>query len=952
LWNLSLYKDSVSQTSLISSVASNTSLTVTDLNPGTYIAIEADSTGWQQLGKIINGEQFISTTRVDTFTLATGQSRTIDFVNCRPKIIIRKFVDSDGLFSTTGDRNFKTWSISLYKDTVTSNNLISQCTSCESLVVFNPPFDTYIALEADSVGWQHIGKVVDGVPIASSTRTDTFVYSSGQIKTIDFVNFNPNKIIIRKLYDSDGLLSTTQDRSIKRWSLRLYKETMSNLIASVSASESLLVENLGNGTYIVVEGDSLGWVNIGKIRNGVVFAGQFAAYTFTVTGGQTFTVDFINTAPHVSITKFKDLDGNFNTSGDRMPVPWSLTLYRGSVAPTNIVVSVASSESLVISGLPPDNYIVREADSVGWLHIGTVLNGVGAASQEREVQFSIAGVESHEIEFINTSTNFITIRKLVDQDGNFATVGDRTLKNWRLSLHKDTITGTIVGSVASSPILTVSNLMPGKYVAVEADSSRWSHISTVVDGISQGGTSVRSWMVNVVSTESHTVDFVNFDLDRKKVWTAAIDCEWNNGSNWEPAGIPIPGDTIIVASSASCPLVIPPDAALGTISIAVGETLQVRSGTSLLIGGNAIIDGAFIVEAGGDPTITIGGDWKVNGKFTPEYSTIIFEANRPQVIDGSEFYNVQIGSGEVQNQIQKSSIDLRIVMNEQANVKTNGDWMIEGVLNLNTNLDAETDTVFINNPSDTALHGNGIVISGSINRAIQQGSLGVYQFESENSFIQFDGTGTYPNRLLMTVFADTTPSSFSSKWFIVPSIVDTNVNTLTADSLTGFSFWSFGYQADTGITPMGRRVYSIGAINGNNFKARLALRYNQADIPMNVSEESIVMLTTKDVVSVDYEGQELPRKFALEQNHPNPFNPSTVISYQLPVESSVRLRIYDILGREVQTLVDGIQDAGFKSMVWNASDLSSSIYFYRLDAVSIHIPAKTFTKVRKMILIR
>ncbi|MBE0643100.1 MAG: T9SS type A sorting domain-containing protein [Bacteroidetes bacterium] len=97
-----------------------------------------------------------------------------------------------------------------------------------------------------------------------------------------------------------------------------------------------------------------------------------------------------------------------------------------------------------------------------------------------------------------------------------------------------------------------------------------------------------------------------------------------------------------------------------------------------------------------------------------------------------------------------------------------------------------------------------------------------------------------------------------------------------------------------------------------------------------------------------------PAAFALQQNYPNPFNPSTVISYTLPEASVVTLRIMDVLGREIATLVSSTQDAGTYSVNWkgmdqNGVDVPSGNYFYRIDAVPTS-GAASFSNTMKMVL--
>jgi hypothetical protein len=96
----------------------------------------------------------------------------------------------------------------------------------------------------------------------------------------------------------------------------------------------------------------------------------------------------------------------------------------------------------------------------------------------------------------------------------------------------------------------------------------------------------------------------------------------------------------------------------------------------------------------------------------------------------------------------------------------------------------------------------------------------------------------------------------------------------------------------------------------------------------------------------------LPMEFALNQNYPNPFNPSTNIEFQIPNNEYVTLKIYNLLGEEIATLVSGQLVAGSYSYNWDASELASGIYFYRLYVGSLTGESRGFVQTRKMILMR
>ncbi|MGA9363770.1 MAG: choice-of-anchor D domain-containing protein [Bacteroidota bacterium] len=100
------------------------------------------------------------------------------------------------------------------------------------------------------------------------------------------------------------------------------------------------------------------------------------------------------------------------------------------------------------------------------------------------------------------------------------------------------------------------------------------------------------------------------------------------------------------------------------------------------------------------------------------------------------------------------------------------------------------------------------------------------------------------------------------------------------------------------------------------------------------------------------ESRTIPLSYDLAQNYPNPFNPSTTISYSLPAQSYVTLKLYNVLGQQVRVLVDGLEEPGYKTIVLDAHNFSSGVYFYRMEAVNLRDRGKSFRLVRKMLLLR
>ncbi|MBK7230426.1 MAG: T9SS type A sorting domain-containing protein [Ignavibacteriales bacterium] len=128
--------------------------------------------------------------------------------------------------------------------------------------------------------------------------------------------------------------------------------------------------------------------------------------------------------------------------------------------------------------------------------------------------------------------------------------------------------------------------------------------------------------------------------------------------------------------------------------------------------------------------------------------------------------------------------------------------------------------------------------------------------------------------------------------------------------------------------------------NGSNALDAITVTRNHAINVQNYFEQNF----TNGLVNVD-DDTPILNEFKLNQNYPNPFNPSTKISWQSPVSGHQTLKIYDVLGNEVATLVNEFRNAGSYEIEFNASKLSSGIYFYRLSAGS-------YVQTKKMLLIK
>ena len=136
--------------------------------------------------------------------------------------------------------------------------------------------------------------------------------------------------------------------------------------------------------------------------------------------------------------------------------------------------------------------------------------------------------------------------------------------------------------------------------------------------------------------------------------------------------------------------------------------------------------------------------------------------------------------------------------------------------------------------------------------------------------------------------------------------------------------------------------FVLPSLKNGNHKVFL---YNQSYIDLPIEQPA--GLSAQNLLPEEEDGSitNTPYEYSLMQNYPNPFNPATTINYTLAAAGKVELKVYDILGREVMTLVNDVQDAGSHSVFFNGVNLSSGIYFYRINSGS-------FRDVKKMVLVK
>jgi hypothetical protein len=178
-----------------------------------------------------------------------------------------------------------------------------------------------------------------------------------------------------------------------------------------------------------------------------------------------------------------------------------------------------------------------------------------------------------------------------------------------------------------------------------------------------------------------------------------------------------------------------------------------------------------------------------------------------------------------------------------------------------------------------------------------------------------------------------------------------NKNDVTLNWTTESEINNAGFEVERQSLSSGKDIWAkIGFVEGNGttnepkhytfFDRKLNTgKYNYRLKQIDYNNRSVEHFLS-DVVTVG-----VPKKYAISQNYPNPFNPTTKIDFEIPNDSKVSIKVFDILGRKITSLVNGFIEAGYHTIEFDGSNFASGMYFYRIHT-------NGFEKVKKMVLLK
>lgn len=244
---------------------------------------------------------------------------------------------------------------------------------------------------------------------------------------------------------------------------------------------------------------------------------------------------------------------------------------------------------------------------------------------------------------------------------------------------------------------------------------------------------------------------------------------------------------------------------------------------------------------------------------------------------------------------------------------------------------ALNDSIMVLGFSDSATSTSGTGIYG-ISDANPKNIITLYDNVNNSGrplsmvYAENDGIDASVMTSLVQYYTDSVDARNGRFGTVIPNILPNGVRRINVLRLSDGSVANYITDAD-GVWPSGTNTVNPHGGSAN------PLRLSQLDVILNIKT-----------------GIAGPEKFSLEQNFPNPFNPATAITFSIPAGGNVKLCIYNMLGKEVSTVVDGHYGKGSYNVIFNGENLNSGVYFYSLDFTGEN--GQNFSDRKKLVLIK
>lgn len=834
---------------------------ITEANLLLHKSTDGGTTWSGKTGSVNTVLNKITATGVNSMSRWTAASSTAPMFITHT-VTIRKFADADGDINTSGDQTAKKWRMSLYRDSVDAGSLIVSANPNSGVIVAsNLEAGTYIAVEEDSVGWLHLGNIHNGTPVVTSSRYDTLTVSGGNPGTVDFVNQQVSSITVNKVKDTDGDANTTGDQTPKQWYLAIYKDAVAapNLISDGNVS-TLTANNIQAGTYIAVEADSgASWSRING--NGTRYD------TLVVPANSALSTSFINFRPNsITVRKFQDNDGDFNTTGDRVLKAWTLEVHTGSVS--GPVIASGNVNTLAAGDLGDDTYYVTEADS-GWIRLGYILNGTPVAGNASSVTIALADGQNATVDFVNApgiyaqsfrsfspdsialdkdnkgKVNKLVKRKADKVDVKLKFQAPRFATGFKVKFSM-AFTGYIYTDTTKTVILDSVVNAKEKIVTVAVDSLHWYQL----EGF--------GWKGKQIKTEVHWTSLPKVT----KVKYLEADHQRNVPKYPMPNRVNALEEVYSQGGFAS------------TLGLKIGRDRSTPTDSSKFYG------------------------WVIHKKYTDVLKSLnakgTLHTGSPKglstYLSGKPILKKQ-GSMPPTKQDNKLVADLIALR-----------------FNIVASMMEKTPLGF-----GELIYDDSASIGGYVN--ILDG-------------MSVKDIADFGDSVVMGYWSGGSHVFFNDSVYQVLHLAASRINNAFEGPLDTLDFTS--------------KLHFSGS------KQLIEVPYLKADqnaIPAK-------LIPTNGVLA------ERPEMFELYQNYPNPFNPTTTIEFELLEEAVVTLKVFNMLGQEVATLIDREEMTdGFNSIDFDANTLSTGVYFYRLTAEGLGDPeegitGQTFVTTKKMMLMK